>query len=361
MSSLKDAIYETMVRPDAWTAALVGIAAYLDVKDLAISAYDLESRKDETISLPIDPDFAFSYATHWASRNFLWKASAKLPVGATFGFETFMPPASFARTELYGEWFGPQGMDRAMGVNLLAADPVSVTLVGYRPSSRAAFEPADTARLRRLFPHLQRAMQVRARLASAEGDVADFRATLAALDKPALLVDPHSRVLYANAPAEALFSGRLLMVSREGRLSAWSSDESNALHGLVFAAAQGAAGGKMVIRRPIGWPVTLLVSPLHRSQSVFAKSVSLILVDDPEPRVRAPPDVDLLAAAFHLTAAEAQLVVTLLQYGKLRAAAERLGITFATARTHLAHVFQKTQVSTQTELVRLLIKTGLGG
>jgi DNA-binding CsgD family transcriptional regulator len=38
-----------------------------------------------------------------------------------------------------------------------------------------------------------------------------------------------------------------------------------------------------------------------------------------------------------------------------RAAAKRLGITDGTAKSHLAHIFEKTRTSRQAELVRLLL------
>jgi DNA-binding CsgD family transcriptional regulator len=38
----------------------------------------------------------------------------------------------------------------------------------------------------------------------------------------------------------------------------------------------------------------------------------------------------------------------------IQACADRLGITRATARTHLAHIFRKTGTNRQAELVRLL-------
>jgi DNA-binding CsgD family transcriptional regulator len=41
----------------------------------------------------------------------------------------------------------------------------------------------------------------------------------------------------------------------------------------------------------------------------------------------------------------------------LQAAADRLGISLATARTHLAHVFDKTGTRRQAELVRLLLRS----
>jgi DNA-binding NarL/FixJ family response regulator len=44
----------------------------------------------------------------------------------------------------------------------------------------------------------------------------------------------------------------------------------------------------------------------------------------------------------------------------IQAAADRLGITRATARTHLQSVFDKTGAHRQAGLVRLVLKLGMG-
>ena len=49
----------------------------------------------------------------------------------------------------------------------------------------------------------------------------------------------------------------------------------------------------------------------------------------------------------------------ILQGDGIQATAERLGISPATARTHLLEVFQKTGTSRQAELVRVLLQQNL--
>src|SRR5215471_12031909 len=63
------------------------------------------------------------------------------------------------------------------------------------------------------------------------------------------------------------------------------------------------------------------------------------------------------AEDFGLTPAEAAVAVEVLGADGLQAAAGRLGISLATARTHLAHVFDKTGTRRQAELVRVLLRS----
>ncbi|HEX8388233.1 MAG TPA: LuxR C-terminal-related transcriptional regulator, partial [Sphingomonas sp.] len=58
---------------------------------------------------------------------------------------------------------------------------------------------------------------------------------------------------------------------------------------------------------------------------------------------------------FGLTPAEVRLARALLDTDcDLRASADRLEISYATVRTHLARVFAKTDARSQAELMRLL-------
>lgn len=57
---------------------------------------------------------------------------------------------------------------------------------------------------------------------------------------------------------------------------------------------------------------------------------------------------------YRLTTAELRLVRAMAFGGALTAVASRLGISHATARTHLKHIFDKTQTRRQAELLQLV-------
>jgi len=73
--------------------------------------------------------------------------------------------------------------------------------------------------------------------------------------------------------------------------------------------------------------------------------------------IGAPPDAqdgaDAVAAAFGLTPAETRLLASLFAGRTLAETAATLGIAGTTAKTHLEHIFSKTGVTRQTELMRL--------
>ena len=66
--------------------------------------------------------------------------------------------------------------------------------------------------------------------------------------------------------------------------------------------------------------------------------------------------IGLLARAFSLTAAEVRILDSLMAGHTLAETAQHFGIARSTAKTHLDHIFAKTGVSRQTELVRLTMQ-----
>jgi DNA-binding CsgD family transcriptional regulator len=231
----------------------------------------------------------------------------------------------------------------------------------YRPSSDPDFSRQDVARFRALLPHFQRAVQLQKRLQAVPHGTANIHAMLAAIGKPTLLADHNARLLCANPAGEALLRDRSLILAEGGQLAARNRDETNRLRKLIHSAAKQApdsSGGKMIVRREDRASLVLLVAPLPGAHYGVTDQLAILFADDPERERTNPPDLELLHAQYQLTHAEAGLAVLLLSSSNLRCAASRQNIAFSTARTHLAHIFQKTGAHSQLELIRMLRKAG---
>jgi len=110
--------------------------------------------------------------------------------------------------------------------------------------------------------------------------------------------------------------------------------------------------------RPSGnRPYGILVTPVSREYSAMTllKPAVCVVITDPDYRLLLP--ARRLQTAFGLTEAEAHLAALVAAGAGLRDAAEKLNITYGTARTRLAQIFQKTETRRQGELIRLLLTT----
>jgi DNA-binding CsgD family transcriptional regulator len=360
-STLIGLIYESVETPEVWQPTLKAIGRFLSVKDVSLGSHDLSTGRFEAFHLPIDPDFVRSYAEFWGQRNFLWKASSKLPVGQLFSFETAMPRDEFSRTGLYNEWFKPQGMDKALGANLLVEGPLSATVSVFRPAWKGDFSDYDIARFRALLPHLERVMRLRAILNAALPRANDLDAVLASIEKPAILVDHQALFLHANTLGAATIRDGGLILGSRGALVARSVGETKNLHKHIYAAAtksEPTAGHKMVVHREDAATLILVICPLPGARYGVKDRIAIVYVDDPGSKLASPGSMKLLQDQFGLTRSEASLVVSLLSGATLRSSATQQDITVQTARTHLAHIFQKTGTHSQSELMRLLARAG---
>jgi DNA-binding CsgD family transcriptional regulator len=125
---------------------------------------------------------------------------------------------------------------------------------------------------------------------------------------------------------------------------------------LASAAGQPPRGGALLIPQASGrHPLTVVVTPLSRASRPvgYTSAVVAVFISDPDEGIGSGQG--LLSRLYKLTPAETLLTGELLQGKTLEEAADELGISLHTARTHLKHVFAKTDTRRQSELIRLLL------
>jgi DNA-binding CsgD family transcriptional regulator len=181
---------------------------------------------------------------------------------------------------------------------------------------------------------------------------------LDALRCAVVLTNERGSILHANRVAEHMLDERGPIQSSQGILQATAPSAASELHSALALAAQNEAGiGKtglpIRLTETDAPPIFAHVLPLTGSDfrtRLQPAAVAAVFIG-------APPDAqdgaDALAATFGLTAAETKVLASLFVGRALAQTAATLGITRPTAKTHLEHIFQKTGVTRQAELMRL--------
>jgi DNA-binding CsgD family transcriptional regulator len=177
-----------------------------------------------------------------------------------------------------------------------------------------------------------------------------------------MLMGDRGQILEANCAAKLILNQNDgLRTDKEG-LATSTPSQTRELRSRIAAAAltaQGrgvSAGGSLAIARPSGKrPLAVVIMPasLRAFPSGTGEPAVIVLVSDPESKVRIAPEI--VAQVYGLTAAESRLAEQLMQGESLVHAAERLGVSHNTARTHLQRIYQKTGTTHQGDLVRLLL------
>jgi DNA-binding CsgD family transcriptional regulator len=167
--------------------------------------------------------------------------------------------------------------------------------------------------------------------------------------------------VHANAAAEALLRAGDGLSSEGSCLAAITVALTALLRRAIAQAATAtgrnptSAGSTLKLPRRAGVEhLVVTVSPLSQDREVPSIERAVVLVS--VQRERRP--IDLMATKlreiYGLTDAEMTLVSAMLDGGALPAVANRLSIGHTTARTHLKHIFEKTQTRRQAELLQLV-------
>ncbi len=233
----------------------------------------------------------------------------------------------------------------------------SVSVLAVQRSSRQPrFQARHAAMLRRLTPHLARAIELGARLESVAADSEAGASLLERLATGVVLVDASARVRLANGTARETFGAADGLRVVGGRLSTCLRSSTAELHRLIEAAANGTASRGALLslpRRAPRRPLLLIVAPPSaRVPAAIAAAIAVIVFDPEQP---AEAQQAVLRRLFGLTPAEATLVRLLIRGLGLDAAARRLGISRHTARNQVKSVLSKTETHRQSDLLRLIL------
>ncbi|MDQ2861308.1 MAG: helix-turn-helix transcriptional regulator [Pseudomonadota bacterium] len=146
-----------------------------------------------------------------------------------------------------------------------------------------------------------------------------------------------------------------------GRLAATRQDDARRLQDLIARAASGEreqrTGGSMGLTTPCRRrPLSLIISPMRGDRAALFPSGPAVMVCATDLEASVSPPEQQLRELFGLTPAEGRVALALLEGLEPAQAARRLGLGLPTVRTHLAHVFDKTETTGQVALTNLMMR-----
>jgi DNA-binding CsgD family transcriptional regulator len=355
--------YEASLDASRWG---VFLSQFADAMGGALTSIHLQdvTRAEGRIASAIrfDPEWVAAYEDHYAAVNpFMSGPSvALLQPGRTVLGEEVCSDQRLASSDYYNGFLRPQDLWHLCGAILDRSAGLTSNLTTMRSRRHGTFSPVEVRLLQTLVPHLQQALQIHRRLAIANRD---REATLEAcrrLSTAVLCVSSSMRVLFANTAAERLLSITKNLVVRQGTVFCADSISQRDLCRLVLEASQTSAGEGLgtggllkLDRGPVQRPLLLSVVPVPTSPD-FAIGAdtrrALILIADSDTYTVRP---DALRALFGLTRAESAMAQLLLEGLSVPAAAERLGITQNTAKTHAKRIYLKSGASGQASFLAL--------
>ncbi|KUI36396.1 LuxR family transcriptional regulator [Mycobacterium sp. IS-1496] len=354
-SRLVSAIHDAAVTPEHWVDAMADIRHSLGAVTGAMLIADDVGRSAERASLP--PDAHRTYREYYHRIDYVLEAVERGPVGLIHSGRVLVDLDE--RSEFNGDWIQPNHMDDGLFVRLTADGHPACFIVADRRRDEPFVTAERAALVTALIPHFQQALRTEKHLAELRRDAGDLAGAIDSMRQAVLVVTANSVVLYCNSSASMLLRRADGLAVRSGRLRALRSDVDAALaHAVYDALGMGDGGARsgasVLCPRPSGGHAFVAHTfpfPAGEERG-WAEPRALVVIADPDNRPQPPKE--MLRNLFGLTNGECDVALRVAGGQGLTPISEELSVSLATVKTHLQHVFDKTDTHRQAELVRLL-------
>jgi len=363
LSAIIGAIYDCTIDPDQWPETMKDICGCLDCMGSAMLIIDLRGSP---------PTFLYSWNTdrNWLERYFeyagevaaLFKVSGVLnaPIDNPLVLSHTFDEQTLGKLRVQREWAAPQGVCDFIQTAALRTPERIGLFSAYRHDSVGRVTDREVEIMRLLAPHIRRAVTIGDLMDLKKLEVRALTVTLDNLSAGVVVVANDSRILHANAAAQLMFKADGPVRSFHGKLSATDLAGARELtEAIVLAqrneAAIGAAGIGVALKNASGEAAIAHVLPLAYGElrtRLMPQATAAVFVTQAGRKLSA--DMSAIAKDFGLTPAEARLLEHLVQGATLVDVAHTLGVSDPTARSHLSHIFLKTGVTRQADLVALI-------
>lgn len=355
-------IYDASLDSTRWPVAFQRIYDFLGGCTASLISQEAVTRGvDIHFMLGFEQEFLDLY------REKLFKINPIFPTVMFFELEQInvvtdvAPMKELVQTRFAKEWLAPQTICDVLFSTLEKSATGATVLMTMRRKREGVFDEEARQRFGLILPHIRRALVI--------GKVIDFHKLQAAaladtLDSIAsgmFVVDATGRIVHANARGYAMVAEANALRAPSGRLGATDPMADQALLDIFTAAGGGDAMlGKKGIAVPIMGRdeeryvahVLPLTSGARRKAGASYGAVAAVFVRKATLDLPSPPVV--IAQQFRLTQAELRVLFSVVEIGATAEVADVLGISEATVKTHLHHVFEKTGTGRQADLVKLV-------
>jgi DNA-binding CsgD family transcriptional regulator/PAS domain-containing protein len=361
-SKVVEAIYDCSLDPTHWqnTVEMIGDLFTSQRCALGVINYADGGRSEVAYNCGYDDETMRRHNETYSRISPLFPSIQFLPVGAVATQSMLVDDEEFFSSRYYQEWVKPQKLHDALMVKVLQTGQRTGLLAANRAESHPRYGEVELRLLTLLSPHICRSITISDALNLKTVKSEALETTLDALSSGVYLADRYGRVVYMNRAAERqvriadavrVDNNQLAPIDATARVALAKSiaetanDEGETPSGGSTLALPG--------REDAGLVATVL--PLTRGErrnvcGAFSASVA-IFVQDP---VVVPPFPGEAFAKLHgLTGGELRVLLTMAPGLSVKEAADVLGVSEATAKTHLQHIYEKTGTSKQTELMNL--------
>lgn len=349
-------VYASSMDPANWTVAMAEISRVLDAtgSGLVVGA---GSGCSVMLGAGMPAEAVETYGQYYYAIDFILHACENSPVGLIRGGRELV--ANKRNSEFYADWQSPFELTDGLFVQL-SSGPTPISFAISAPYRSERFDTAERVQfIGALIPHLQQALRTQAHLAALGETAIGVTQVVDALRHGVAIIGTTRRVQHLNSAAERIFNAGDGLCIRAGNITATRTAtdqhlQSSITRSVVEQRCGARSGDSLAVGRPSGKrPYVIHVVPLATPADQPSAAKALVMIVDPEQQ-HEPPKM-LIRRLFGLTNAEADVALRVINGEGLKPIATDLALSTATVKTHLQHVFEKTDTHRQAELVRLLL------
>ena len=363
LSTLIGQIYDCTIVPDQWPNTMKDICGRLDCVGSAMLVQDLRG---------LPPTFLYSWNTDqkWLERYVEYAGEvaqlynvpdvSNAPLDTPIVLSHTFEEKALREFRVYREWAEPQGVcDFIQTAALRTPDRIGL-FSAYRSNRAGRFTNRDVNIMRLLAPHIRRAVTISDLMDLKRLEARAVEVTLDNLSAGVVVVANDSRILHANEAARLMFKAGTPVHSFKGKLLASDEVATRELAEAIAIAQRdeamiGAAGIGVALKNTSRVMALAHVLPLAYGKlrtRLIPQAIAAVFVTQTGEKQFV--DMSAIGEIFDLTPAETHLLEHLAQGATLKVVSSALGISLATAKTHLSHIFSKTGVTRQTDLIALV-------
>ena len=362
LSSLIAEIYDAAVAPELWPQTLDKLRGFVGGQAATLYWQDIsDASAGMFYSVGDDPHYRQLYMEQYAALNPLYPAVYFVEPGKVMSSGDIVPFEELHQSRFYLEWQKPQGIVDGAVANLEKTSTSMAAMAIMRGEEHGRVDEEARRRMMLIVPHMMRAVGIGHLVERHKAKSAMLTDTLGALESGVFMVGADGHIAFSNEAGDKLLREGAIVRSSQGGLHASEPDSDKALYQAIDAANSGdvpAATKSVAVNLKISadarWlaHVLPLTNGARRAAGAAHSAVAAIFIR--KAGFDVPSALETLAKLHKLTAGEVRVLQAIVNLGGVPEAASALGVSEATARTHLQRVFAKTGTRRQADLVKLV-------
>jgi len=348
---------------EAWTNVYKQMAELFSSGPGGLTIYNTRDNQFQAVMGTLDPKLLAENLGFFQSIPFRDRLN-EMKVGDRFSRRDVISDEALKKTDIYRNLLTKAGMFHIEYFVFTKRGGIHGGISFSRPESERNFGADERAAMESIMPHLERAFQLYLQLHDTRRENRMMAEAFNRIPQSVMIVDSDQRVVFANHGAQEILELKDgLDIDSNGRLRATTAADARELRSTlesVIAASSGDVtaenSGVVQVSRPSGRrAIEVVAAPFVEENpgGLPGRQMAILFLSNQQQKLQ---NIDtMLRRMYGLTPAEARVAAMLTDGKTLSNVCEKLNIKPNTARTHLKHIFSKTETNRQSELVTLIL------